>query len=298
MRYDIKLKTILAVIIATTITLLSIPVISDYSDNITVSQYNENVRYNMIEDSEDKLVVDWNATDGFRINGMSGIYTPVGLICNNLLYSTQASQVLIHDLANDRMVQTDTAPPTVTFENGTYSYTWQGTTYTGTYDFIFHAAKTGKYALMTGSLQSTATFNADKGDSVYVLSQVGYRTNTSYYSPVSMYEYVDGNRVRTIIEPEINPGAFTVSDVEINWGTLVDSTELYNTYGTNGSITYTVNDTEDTTSLNYIIPAKYSTTNTMTETITDIVQIIPVILIIIVLVMAATLLINNRGNDI
>ena len=284
-------------IIATVITLATIPIVSEFSDNITVSQHNENTRYNIIEDSEDKLVVNWNEADGFQINGMSGIFTPIGLICNNLLYSTQNTQVLIHDLTNNNMVQTN-APPTVTFENNTYSYTWNGTTYTGSYDFIFHAAKTGKYALITGDIQSTETFNSDKVDSVYAISRVVHRQSTGYFTPVAMYEYIDGERVETIIEPKINPIAPTLTSVEIDWTPLVDSTELYNTYSTNGVLTYTVNSVEDSIHMNYIVPAKYSTTNSMTETITDIIQLIPVILAIMILLLGATLIRFGGNNDI
>lgn len=279
-----KLKIILAVIIGVIIVVSSIPIISEFSTDITVSQHNDNVRYSLADDS-DEIIVSWTAANGLKINAEVGVYTPLALLCDNLQYYTQSDQVLIHDIANNKRIQTS-SPPTITFNDGTYSYDLVSgettTTYTGTYSILFHAAKVGEYALLASSAN---TFKANIGNEVYAFTMSYYKGSS--FTPISIYEYTDGVLTDTIRDPVIVQGS-EVTSSSVNWNPIIlESNNLNYTYSANGTLSYTAGTTTDSVLLSYIIPAKYNTTNSMTETVGDIVQFIPLLLIICLLIMAA-----------
>lgn len=259
------------------VTVVAIPIIDDASKTIYSTEQNTNAQYSMT--TGEKLTITGTAPS-YTLNGVTlDTYNGYYLIVSDTIFISEGTaQTIIIDTENNNRIQT---PSEVTFtaENGTWSYTYNSTTKTGSYTFLFYPNPEGEFGLYTqGGYMS-------QGDTGYIICPTG--GSDPNYRPCFIAEIKDKAVTSILSDPFIlaTGNAITPIDLDTSAITLdVDASkdlELSDWYGSNTRVSY---NGSSQAVINLMLPIHYKILTEDDSAILSIIDVIPILLIVSLLI--------------
>lgn len=281
-----KLTMTIIVVLIMTVGVL-IPITSGLEDNIKSVEQNTDYRF-VVKNNNLNLSVECDSVGQYTINGREftgNNYSAI--IGDDLFINLTPNNFSVTDLENNIYYVVTTAGAVVNIENGEYTHTYNGTTYTGTVETLLYPSHNGDYGAYWNP---TASVNADKEDPIYLVS------NKASPEPKFILVLENGveNRNAALMEPiSINPIADYDGDVTASFQATSNEDGLSWNY-TNFSVT---SETSTYTPTIYA-PIKYHVVDSSAETVRAIVNVLPIIILIGLMVTAGYAVMSSfRGRS-
>lgn len=253
---------------------VGVTIIDDVSDNIVSQENNTSERY-IIRNGATDLTVTYEGNGSFRFNSES--LTPIyqtAIICDGMMIVFSGSETgscLLRDLQNGvgATINPNTGDEIFTISDGTYGYSYGGTTYTGETETILYPSARGDYGSYTGA------FNMSVGDVAYTITTGGI---------TAIMKIKNGASDGYLMKPASMGSGSVLSEYTGTFTPAITSSlnEDGKSYNIE-SVSFTT-DADPQNARMIFAPIWYDVVDTNAQAVKDVVGVIPIILILILVV--------------